>query len=753
MAEMTIEQKLNVALEHHKSGRVAEAETIYRDMLSINAQHPDALHLLGVIAVQRGQASEGEQLIRRAIGVNAQCAAFYSNLGMALGAQNRWQDALGNYQTAVKLDPNYAQAYENMGVALERLGRGNEAVAAYGRSLQLNPQNAALFNTAGSLLQNMGRAQDALGAFSESARLVPDAVEPRINMAVVLNSMGKAHEAVAECEKLLAKGVDFGPLYNTMGNALQSSGRMAEAVKAYQNTLRLMPDYAIAYNNMGAALAQLGKTDDARASFKKACELDPNYAEAYNNLAVVTRDMDEAMALLERAVALNPTYVDAFNNLGNAHKERGDLDRAMVAYRRSVELRPNPNHHSNLLLCMQYSISCDGKARLEECQRWEKLYGALGQPIAPHINSRDPERKLKVGYVSADFRRHPVGRFMHGLLKHHDRNAVEITCYSMGQQQDDWTQRLKDVAQHWRHIANEPEGEAAKIIRDDGIDILVDLGMHTCGSSLRLFAAKPAPVQLCYLAFVGTTGLSTMDYRLTDPYLEDRDQPDPWCSEKPVWLPDTYWCYTPLEFDVPVSEAPFQKNGHITFGSLNNFCKFNERVIVTWSQILRQNDSFRLYLHARGGGHREQLLQRFEREGITRERITFMGYVSEEEYLKAYANIDIALDPFPYAGGTTTCDALWMGVPVISIKGEVGVARAGLSVLTNAGWPELVTNSLDEYVKLALQLAEDPQRLREIRKIARPRMHASKLMEADSFARGVENAYRTMWREWCAKGK
>jgi predicted O-linked N-acetylglucosamine transferase (SPINDLY family) len=399
-----------------------------------------------------------------------------------------------------------------------------------------------------------------------------------------------------------------------------------------------------------------------------------------------------------------------------------------------------------------FSSGYDARTLCEEHRRWDRNHAApLARFIGPHLNDRSPDRRLRVGYVSPDFRHHPVGRFLLPLLESHDRRSFEIFGYASVDVPDTMTDRCRAHTDVWRNMLGSSDEQVARTIRQDRIDILVDLSVHMAKNRLLVFARKPAPVQVTYLAYCGTTGLSTIDYRLTDPYLDPPGQDEQIYTEQSVRLPETYWCYQPAIETPPVNALPALDVGHVSFGSLNNFCKVTPATLAAWGRLLQAVPQSRLLLHARSGSHRDRVRKFLAEQGVSPERLEFIDFQPMAEYFAAYQQIDVALDPFPYGGGTTTCDALWTGVPVVSLAGETAVGRGGLSILSNIGLPGLAARDPDEYVRIAAELALDLPRLTELRATLRQRMQSSPLMDAARFARGVEAAYREMWRRWCAK--
>jgi predicted O-linked N-acetylglucosamine transferase (SPINDLY family) len=511
--------------------------------------------------------------------------------------------------------------------------------------------------------------------------------------------------------------------WHRLGVAAYQHGNHQAAAEHIGRAIALRPDQAIFHSNLGNVLKDLGQPDNAVASYERALELNPDLALVHNNLAV-------------------------------ALSAQGNLDDAIGSYRRALELNPDlVQAHSNLLYSLNFCPGYDARSVYEEHRRWDQRYAEpLAKSIQYHVQDRSPHRRLRVGYVSPDFRQHPVGLFMLPILARHDPENFEIYCYSSVARPDEITENCCAHAQVWRSVVGQSDEEVAQAIRHDQIDILVDLTMHMPGNRLLVFARKPAPVQVTYLAYCGTTGLSTIDYRLTDPYLDPPDGCDRWYSEESIRLPETYWCFPERGDDPAVGPLPAETAGHVTFGCLNNFCKVTAPTLDAWVRLLVEMPSARLLLHAHTGRHRDRLREQLAQQGVAADRLDFVGYLPTAEYLRAYNRIDIALDPFPLGGGTTTCDALWMGVPVVTLAGEAAVGRGGLSILSNVGLTELVARDVSGYVKIACDLARDKVRLADLRGGLRNQMRKSPLMNARRFTQNVEAAYRQMWQRWCAKG-
>ena len=573
---------------------------------------------------------------------------------------------------------------------------------------------------------------------------------------------------------------------------LHDQGHLAEAAACFRNVLTLRPGDADAHGRLGVALIGQGQGDAAIAEFRAALQLEPESAQAHFNLGNALRStgqLREAVAAYRRALQLQPADAETHNTLGAALHERGEIDQAIAAYRRSLELQPSAfarnnlgsalkdegrieeslaefrlalharpdfaTAHSNLLFCLHYLSAWDAAATFAEHCRWDELHARpLSRFIEPYVNPPEPERRLRIGYVSPDFREHPVAFFLEGFLGSHDHALVEVFCYACLPRVDAVTGRLRQYAAHWRTIAGLSDERAAELIREDRIDILVDLAGHTAENRLPIFARQPAPVQVSYLGYCDTTGMKAMDYRLTDALADPPGATEHLHTEQLVRLPDCAWCFRPLAEAPPVSDPPMHRAGHVTFGCFNALPKLTDATLALWSRILLAVPGSHLLL--KNFGLREPSVQVrirgvLENAGIAAERVELLGPArSIAEHLAAYARVDLALDTFPYHGTTTTCEALWMGVPVIALAGPVHASRVGVSLLTNVGLPELIANDADDYVRTAVQLAADTTHLAELRATLRGRMASSPLMDAPRFTRNVELAYREMWRKWCA---
>jgi protein O-GlcNAc transferase len=654
------------------------------------------------------------------------------------------------YLQVVAEDPDHVNASYLLGVIAMQGERFDEAADRFLRASVLDARNPAFHANLGEAYRRLGRHSEALAALTRAMSLKQDFVEPIFNLGLLLQDHKELDGAIACFERAaeLRPNVQqitdqFEAARKECAASGRENGRNRESASS---SARLLVELAI-------GLAVRAQGDDAIGLCRRAIELEPRLVAAHVNLGILLTQkwqLDDAIASIRRALDIEPDQPGALSSLGNALMRLGRIDEGMATFRRALALNPKErDYHSNILFCMHFMPDHSAEGVLDEARDWDRRHAVPVATIAPHSNDRTPDRKLRIGYVSPDFRDHCQSFFTVPTFSHHDRQQFEIYCYANVLQPDGITDRIRSYADQWRDITAIDDETAAARIRDDRIDILVDLTMHMDRNRLLTFARKPAPVQVTWLAYPGTTGLSTMDYRVTDPYLDPPESDAAVYAERSLHLPDTFWCYDPLTTEPEVSPMPARVTGHVHFGCLNNFCKVNAGVIELWSRVLRAVDGCRLTLMAPVGEPREKTLQAFGKHGIDAGRIEFAPFRPRAEYLNLYQSFDVCLDTFPYNGHTTSLDAFWMGVPVVTLVGATVVGRAGLSQATNLGLTELIATTLDEYVEIAVGLCRDLDRLDGLRSGLRTRVQESPLMDAHRFTRNLEAAYRSVWRRWC----
>lgn len=651
MTRFDIPQAMQRGVQQYQAGKLAEAESIFGQVLATQPNHPGALQALGVIAAQTGRFDEAVKLLRKSVQVQPSSAHAHYNLGNALRDAGRAGEAIGSFRDAIRLQPRFADAHHNL------------------------------------------------------------------------------------------------------ANLLRDKGLVAEALAGYREAVRINPDYAEAHNSMGMAFDLQESWDAAIECYRAALRIDPNYVDPRNNLGVTLRKqqrLDEAVAELRQATEIKPEYAPAWSNLGHTLRELGLVKEAMASYRRAIERdASSPDVPTAMLFTSNHLASEDPLLAVKEHRAWAERYAPSPQ-FSNFANDRSPTRRLRIGYVSADFRRHSVAYFIGPLLQNHDPQAVEVFAYSNVKKPDTATDRIKALAQAWHDIVDLRDDEAAALIHTHAIDILVDLSGHTDGHRLGIFARKPAPIQVTYLGYPNTTGLATIDYRLTDSFADAPGLADKLCVEKLWRLPDCAWCYQPPG-DAP--DVQLSTGRKFTFGSFNALPKISSEIITVWAEVLKAVPDSHLLIKSAGTGAasaRVRLSGEFEKRGVSSDRLELLGHIAEgRRHFDIYHRVDVALDSYPYHGTTTTCESMWMGLPVVTLAGQTHVSRVGVSLLSNVGLPELVAETQQDYVRIAAELAGDAVRRNELRAGMRARLLLSPLMDAPRFARNVEAAYRAMWEKWC----
>ncbi|OWK47277.1 TPR domain protein, putative component of TonB system [Fimbriiglobus ruber] len=674
------------------------------------------MHGLGVVAYQTGQYAVALAYFTRACSLRPMSGAFHSNFGLASQALGQVDQAVTAFRRATELLPDAAEAHFNLGNALKEQRSVADARTSYLRALELDPNHTRAHNNLGNLFRDQGELDAA--------------------------------------ERSLRRAVELEPAYPdslaNLGNVLWDRGQLDEAERYCRDAIRAKPDYAAAWTNLGNVLRSQKRWAESESAYRRALELQPELAEIHGNLGAVLLDqgrLDEAIGFFRRAVELRPERSEAHSVLGNALLTGGQIEEGDACYRRAVELQPESSRAlSAALHWRQYRPDVTLASLAADHAEWDARYGRPARTARPQTvhPSAANGRPLRVGFVSADFGRHPVGYFCVRALEALDPREVEVVCYSTSRRNDDLTARFKRAAARWYDAGPMSDDALAGQIAADGIDILFDLAGHTAANRLSVFARKPAPVQITWIGSEGTTGLSAMDFILADERLIPTGV-DAHYREKVLRLPDVYVCYEPPAGAPAVGPLPVRSRGGVTFGSFNNPAKIHAGVVAVWASILRRVADSRLVLKYRclgDHGTRDRYLKMFAEHGVGADRLEFEDWSPHAEMLARYNTIDIALDPFPFVGGATTCEALWMGVPVITRPGETFAGRHSLSYLTAIGATETVARGLDDYVELAVGWAEDLDRLASVRADLRPRIEASPLCDGRQFAAQLTSALR-----------
>ncbi len=598
-----------------------------------------------------------------------------------------------------------------------------------------------------------GRLQEAEALYRQILQTQPEHPEALNHLGILVHQLGQSDVAVDYILRAIALRPQVPEFRYNLGKVLQERGRPEEAQVQYREALRLNPEYADAWNNLGNVLRAQSRPEEAVASYRQALALNPAYAQAHYNLGRMLSEqdkLDEAVACYERAMQFKPDLPEAYINLGNALKDQGKLEEAVACYRHALTLEPTlAEAHGNLLFTLNYHPDRSGEEIFVAYREYDTRFGLpyRGQ-WHPHSNSRDAERRLKVGYVSPDFWKHSMRHFLEPLLAHHDKRVVEVYAYAEWVREDAVTERYKRYVDHWVPTQGLTDDALAARIRADGIDILVDLAGHTAKNRLSVFARKPAPVSVSFLGYGCTTGLTAIDYFLTDGVCAPPGS-EPLFSEMPWRLATPGYAYRPAEGMGDISPLPALTKGYVTFGTLSRSVRINHRTIRTWSALLKRVGGARLVIDSRNfkeAAMQDALAEKFAAHGIGREQLEIGWHSPPWEVLR---NMDIGLDCFPHNSGTTLFETLYMGVPFVTLQGRPSVGRLGSMILEGVGHPEWRAGTEDEYVEIAVALATDLVKLAALRAGLRDEMEASLLMDEPGFARKVETAYRDMWKRWC----
>ena len=753
---MSIDELIQIAFQQYQSGRLQEAESIYKEIIAVQPDNFYALHYLGILYIQTGQYDLAIAYIEKAVQIITTDSHAYYNLGIAFQGKGRLDDAIASYQKALQLNPESADAYVNLGITYKEKGQLDEAITSYRKAIEINPDIIAARYNLGYLLQKKGNIDEAIECYLHVLQQNPTLVAAYYNLGYIFQKKGRLDESIAYFNKVLEKNPNFADAYTGLGTVFQEKGRLDEAIKYFEKALQLNSSSADIYFNLGTLLQLKNEIDKAIIYYEKAVQINPNLTEAYYNLGNIfkyTNKLDKAIFYYQEAIRIDPRYINAYNNIGNILKDQGKLNEAEEFYRIALQIKPDNVIHSNLLLTMNYNPRHDAQTIFSEHLRFAKQYAEpLSSTISLYRNKRSLNRRLKIGYVSPDFKRHPIASFIEPVLVSHNRKYVEVFCYSDVRVQDEVTRRIQGYTDQWRNIAGMSDEKAAEQIRKDEIDILIDLTGHTANNRLLLFVHKPVPIQVSWIGYLATTGLSTIDYKIVDSYTNPPGKTEHFYTEKLIRMPECFLCYMPDRDSPEVRSLPALSTEHITFGSFNNSAKVSHEVISIWSKILKAIPKSHLILKTFSFSDKtifRYTMDLFIQRGIEAERIALQSWDPFPKHLESYNLVDIGLDPFPFNGATTTCEAMWMGVPVITLAGTVYHSSVGISLLTNVGLHELVAKTSDEYISIAVNLANDLKRLQSLREHLREMMSYSPLCDGKKFTADLEKCYSKMWKTWC----
>ncbi|MEI7854369.1 MAG: hypothetical protein RL553_19 [Planctomycetota bacterium] len=680
------DEKFELGLSFHQQGNPDQAEMIYREVLNGNPNHKHA----------------------------------WSNLGAILSKKNKLEEAINCYRKALEIDQQFGECWFNLGNALRK---GMNPVGAEAAFLQALKCNNSLFGAAVGLGQS-------------------------------LSEQGKFPQAAEVFKQIIAQKKDDPDLYSHLGNALRMQGLRDEAMQVYQMMLNLRPNDPKIIHQYGLVMMDVGRLEEAFNQFKYALSLKQDYPEAHNSMSIVLQMLkqdDNALAHNLEAVRLNPNFTEAWNNLGNLYGLGGKPKEAIDAFRKSIALQPRAiPFHSNLLLNLHYSPDMTGAEIYKEHAGWAEAHLKNFPPAQPFDNNKEGGRKLRLGIVSPDFRKHTVNAFMEPFLDSIDRNKFEVFAYSSVIRPDEKTEQFKLKVDHFKDVRPIPDMIASSMIRKDQIDVLLDLAGHTAGSRLPIFALKSAPIQMTQFGYPNTTGIPGFGYRVTDAFADPKGLTEANHSEELVRLPGLAWCYQPPA-DAPEVPKRSPKAGAIIFGSLNNMAKHNGKVLSLWAKLLSAVPGSKLRLLSGPGQESIKMVRHaLQTAGVNPDRVEFLPRMEKKEYFAALGEIDIALDPFPYNGGITSCDTLWMGTPLLTLAGTTYVSRQGVAILSNVGMEEWIAKTPEEFIEKAKKSASEAARLSLLRGKLRDVVKKSSICDWKAYGSKWEEAVRKLWKSWCA---
>jgi predicted O-linked N-acetylglucosamine transferase (SPINDLY family) len=781
---------LKQGLELKALKRFDEAVACFEQAVRLRPEDAEAWYQLGLTLSLLGRLDEARESCLKTVSLDPTHAEAYNNIGYTLFSAGRWEEAQGYFARAAAINPGYARAHFNRGLCLRNLQREDEAAASFEAAAAAEPDFIEAYYQRAQAYAALQRWQEAAAALKEVVKRQSDHVEAWYRLGKI-HALQQEYQEAADCFRhVIVLRPDYAPAHLDLGlvmldlgdpgqalahyraaleltprdadvqyqyaQACMRVGKASEALAGFSAALALRPDFAAACVGLGNALLYLSRREEAIEQFRRALELKADPAPVYANLGIAYQNLgrtDEALRLYMKAIELDPANAELYHNLGTIWSSVGATDRASRCFEQAVQLRPDfAAAYDSALLCRLYTGEPEPAAT--SVRGYALRFEAPLRDAWPrHRRARAASRRLKVGYVSPDLRRHSVGYFIEPLLAQHDRDRIEVCCYYNHGTHDDVTERVMRHSDHWLDCLGLPDADLAARIHADEIDVLVDLAGHTAGNRLLVFARKPAPVQVSYLGYPATTGLQAMDWRLvtaaTDPAGSEA-----WHSERLYRLPRSLWCYRPPATAGEVQgETPARTVGAITFGSMNNIAKVSDAAIATWSGILKRVPGARLVMTGLADGAQRRMREQFTEHGIEAERLRLHGRLGMEEFHRVLGTIDLALDTFPYAGTTTTCEALWLGVPVLTLSGETSVSRSGHALLKMLGLDELIAPNEAEYVQKAIELAHDLDRLDALRRGMRSRFDASPLRDEAGFTRELEDAYRVMWADWCDRAE
>ncbi|XP_010543807.1 PREDICTED: probable UDP-N-acetylglucosamine--peptide N-acetylglucosaminyltransferase SPINDLY [Tarenaya hassleriana] len=761
-----------ICLQMQNKGRLALDS--FSEAIRLDPQNACALTHCGILHKDEGRLVEAAESYQKALMANpsyklaAEClAVVLTDLGTSLKLAGNTQEGIQKYYEALKIDPHYAPAYYNLGVVYSEMMQYDSALSCYEKAALERPMYAEAYCNMGVIYKNRGDLETAIACYERCLSVSPNFEIAKNNMAIALTDLGTkiklegdVNQGVAYYKKALYYNWHYADAMYNLGVAYGEMLKFDMAIVFYELALHFNPHCAEACNNLGVIYKDRDNLDKAVECYQMALSIKPNFAQSLNNLGVVYTvqgKMDAAASMIEKAILANPTYAEAYNNLGVLYRDAGNIPMAIDAYEQCLRIDPDSrNAGQNRLLAMNYINEGHDDKLFEAHRDWGRRFMKLYPQYTSWDNSKDPERPLVIGYISPDFFTHSVSYFIEAPLTHHNYTNYKVVVYSAVVKADAKTYRFKEKVLKkggmWKEVYGVDEKKIASMVREDKIDILVELTGHTANNKLGTMACRPAPVQVTWIGYPNTTGLPSVDYRITDSLSDPPDTKQKHVEEL-VRLPECFLCYTPSAEAGPVCSTPALSNGFVTFGSFNNLAKITPKVLQVWARILCAVPNSRLVVKCKPfscDSIRQRFLTTLEQLGLESMRVDLLPLILfNHDHLQAYSLMDISLDTFPYAGTTTTCESLYMGVPCITMAGSVYAPNVGVSLLTKVGLGHLIAKTEDEYVQTAIEMASDVTALAKSRMNLRDLMAKSSVCDGPNFTLALESAYRSMWRRYC----
>ena len=744
------------ALQFHAAGRLADAERLYREVVAAEPTNAEAWHSWGVLAYQQGDAAAAIARTQRALELADGNPAFLSMLGLALQAESRLAEAIASLRRAAALAPRDANVLYNLANALREDQQYDDAADCYRRAIASAPDFAEAHHNLGSVLQRLGHPEKAIANFQSALALRPSSAQTHSNLGGAFKSLRRWDEAIASYHEALRLQPRLASAHRNLGAVHYLRGDHEVAADCFRRALALDPQSADALTNLALSLEAMGRRAEALECHRRAVDVNPGRTALRVNYAgalIEAGQLSDAERQLRQARGGAPNDAAVLHNLGVLRTCTDRFDEAFGHFHAAVQAEPDDlKVYRNLLPAILYAPAFDDARRFAEHRRFGRVAARVGRPKAPQLsNTPDPDRPLRVGWLSSDFRDHPVGRNLEAFFRHRDRRAVQAFCYSDAARDDERTAWFKAQCDGWRPIRGLDDAEVAALVRRDSIDILVIVAGRFDDNRPMVAVHRAAPVQVSFHD-AGTLGLDAIDYVILDPFMAPRQTSERFV-ERPFRVP-FFYVHSPLARSPPVSPPPCLTSGGITFACFGNPMKLNGDVIAVWAHVLARIPNSRLRLKYQDRYEapdlRDRIVKAFAARGVAESRLDFAaGFNSISDHLRLYNGVDIALDTFPFNGSTTTFEALWMGVPVVAVEGAHVVARWSGSMLAKIGALDWLARSADEYVAIAARLAGNPDELGRVRAGLRARVAASPLCDGPRAARYFERALRAMWRRWC----